>query len=310
MSGSIIGRMATAIEKAAFAIIFVSRGYIDSPNCHLEAEYCAAQCSKNKIMIIYVMMESDYTTVSTPESVVGWLGIMIGTSMWYPLYEETQIPELCDTLSAIFGDECKVSDSILNPRASISASISANSSARSSFSGIEQLFTSHHQQQQQQQVVPTPAVGSSMNAIMTLRDNNAALKECYEILTTTSASSDHVQMMKRLEEFGIEEPSYLQYIEENELTQLTSLLKHAPRNKFYRIFLSTHLHNSTTNHPGSTSCSRRGSGIAFTQSENIPATRVSDILPTIQVRPSPVDSQKYTNLLCSPVNGLSVSVVN
>jgi hypothetical protein len=40
---------------------------------------------KQKLNIIYVMLDKNYTTVSTPNCVDGWLGIMLGDALWYHL---------------------------------------------------------------------------------------------------------------------------------------------------------------------------------------------------------------------------------
>lgn len=83
--------MAEAIECAHTAIVCVSREYKVSANCRLEANYINQRASKGLLEVIYVMMEEDYTTVSEPEAVDGYLGLMIGGSLWYPLWDEQQI---------------------------------------------------------------------------------------------------------------------------------------------------------------------------------------------------------------------------
>eukprot|EP00282_Hemiselmis_andersenii_P038371 CAMPEP_0169432840 /NCGR_PEP_ID=MMETSP1042-20121227/3697_1 /TAXON_ID=464988 /ORGANISM="Hemiselmis andersenii, Strain CCMP1180" /LENGTH=574 /DNA_ID=CAMNT_0009543349 /DNA_START=18 /DNA_END=1739 /DNA_ORIENTATION=+ len=82
MSGSSMDIMAEAIESAEFVVMFVSRAYRDSYNCKLEGKYAQIRERAGLATIIYVMMEQDYTPQSE-NSVDGWLGMMIGDSIWY-----------------------------------------------------------------------------------------------------------------------------------------------------------------------------------------------------------------------------------
>ena len=91
MSGSIDKKMAEAVEKSAFVIICVSKAYPISPNCEQEAIFARQREKDKKLKIVYVMMQSDFTTVSRPEHVEGWLGFYVADNLWYPLWDKFQV---------------------------------------------------------------------------------------------------------------------------------------------------------------------------------------------------------------------------
>ena len=92
MSGSIGKKMAEAVEKSAFVIVCVSKVYPTRPNCEQEAIYAHERENEKKLKIIYVMMQSDYTTDSNqPEYVEGWLRSNMGDRLWYPLWDKAQV---------------------------------------------------------------------------------------------------------------------------------------------------------------------------------------------------------------------------
>jgi hypothetical protein len=86
IGGSTIQCMAM-VENSSWVIIFVSREYFNSENCQNEAEYCS---QKHK-PLMFVMLDENYHTGSSPETVKGWLGFMIGTKLWYPLWKLDQV---------------------------------------------------------------------------------------------------------------------------------------------------------------------------------------------------------------------------
>lgn len=90
--GSTLNMMADAIENACAVLICVSKAYKESPNCRLEGEY-AHEIKKygGELDLVYVMMDSSYTTVSRPERISGWLGLMIGSEIWYKAFNESDI---------------------------------------------------------------------------------------------------------------------------------------------------------------------------------------------------------------------------
>ena len=100
--------MAEAVEKSAYVIICVSKPYLNRPNCEQEAKFARALEKDKKLTIIYVMMQSDFTTVSQPESVEGWLRLYLGDKLWYPLWDKGQVESTGDAIAGIIGDHAKV----------------------------------------------------------------------------------------------------------------------------------------------------------------------------------------------------------
>eukprot|EP01052_Picozoa_sp_SAG31_P034081 SAG31_NODE_3930_length_3742_cov_2.584408_2_plen_1021_part_01 len=102
MSGSTVDSMALAVEGASVMLICVSRSYKMSSNCRLEANYGL----QREIAMVPLMMEEGYV----PD---GWLGLLLGTRMWYPMYGEAVaradvFEERMVALSRDLGDRGKV----------------------------------------------------------------------------------------------------------------------------------------------------------------------------------------------------------
>ena len=88
MHGSTHDCMAKAVEFSSLVVVFVSKQYKESPNCRCECKYANQLRGRNKLDIVFVMMQKEYTTCSDPNYCDGWLGFMIGDSFWLPLYDE------------------------------------------------------------------------------------------------------------------------------------------------------------------------------------------------------------------------------
>ena len=108
MSGGTDDKMAEAVEKSAFVIICVSKAYPNRPNCEQEAKFARALEKDKKLTIIYVMMQSDFTTVSQPERVEGWLRLYLGDNLWYSLWDKSQVESTGDAIAGVIGDHAKV----------------------------------------------------------------------------------------------------------------------------------------------------------------------------------------------------------
>ena len=83
MSGSTLQAMAGAVEGAAVVMFTVCQAYFESANCRLEAEYAQQQ---GKPLIPLHMEPGKYR----PK---GWLGLILGTKLWYPCASATDVPE-------------------------------------------------------------------------------------------------------------------------------------------------------------------------------------------------------------------------
>jgi hypothetical protein len=75
MAGSTIDSMSDAIDRAAAMLYTVCQAYKESSNCRLEANYGHAA----QIEMIPLKMEAGYK----PR---GWLGMLMGTRLWYGFY--------------------------------------------------------------------------------------------------------------------------------------------------------------------------------------------------------------------------------
>jgi GTPase SAR1 family protein len=87
LAGDTDDSMARAVEKSSLIIIFVCKAYYNSPNCKKEAQYC----SQKRKPFLFVMLDENYHTGSSPETVEGWLGLLIGTQLWYSLWNLDQL---------------------------------------------------------------------------------------------------------------------------------------------------------------------------------------------------------------------------
>jgi len=78
MEGSVLEKMAEAVEESSIILIFLSSKYKDSQACRTEAEYAY----KLKKEIICIMAEDNYQ----PK---GWLGALLGNKLWYNLWKNS-----------------------------------------------------------------------------------------------------------------------------------------------------------------------------------------------------------------------------
>lgn len=105
MSGSTLDAMASAIEQAAIVIVVFTQQYKMSPSCRSEAEYCY----KMGKPFIPVRLQQKYIAD-------GWLGIILGTRLFYDLtkpveWEET-FEKLCAEINRMVGLQKKKSSSL------------------------------------------------------------------------------------------------------------------------------------------------------------------------------------------------------
>ncbi len=100
MSGSTDDCMAAAIEHSHTIIVCVSRAYKASANCRMEAKYANDMNKRGKVQLVFVMMEQDYTTRSSPEYVDGWLGLMISDQLWHGMWAGDQVAAAASAIHA------------------------------------------------------------------------------------------------------------------------------------------------------------------------------------------------------------------
>ena len=52
-------------------------------------------------------MDNEYTTVSKGKTVDGWLGFMVGTELWYPLWSLDNVQSTATELAKLIGNNAK-----------------------------------------------------------------------------------------------------------------------------------------------------------------------------------------------------------
>jgi hypothetical protein len=96
MKGSTVDTMSLAVEDAEVVLIGVSRAYKESTNCRMEAQYAM----QREVDTVPLMLVDGYQAD-------GWLGMLMGTRMWYGFYGGTvtdsglfegKVEELCREL--------------------------------------------------------------------------------------------------------------------------------------------------------------------------------------------------------------------
>ena len=122
MADDIDAKMAEAVEKSHTVLVFVSREYNASVNCQKEASYAHQRKDNGKVNIVYVMMQSDYTTVGG--CIEGRLGLWIGQKLWYPLFDANQIASTGIALAELIGEQGKL---VVTP--GVSAGVPNNNAA-------------------------------------------------------------------------------------------------------------------------------------------------------------------------------------
>jgi hypothetical protein len=104
MSGDVTDMMAEAIQLSHMMIIFVSPEYKESTNCRSEANYARSRSLSHNLKLVYVMVNEGYHTRSSPRSVDGWLGFMVGSELWYSLWHSNQVDSTAKQLESLIGD--------------------------------------------------------------------------------------------------------------------------------------------------------------------------------------------------------------
>ena len=110
LAGDIVDKMAEAIQHSYAVVIFVSKAYKESANCQAEAKYARSRVPTQGLKLFFVMLDEQYHTRSMPEVVDGWLGFLIGTEMWYPLWDiYSQLDSTAQGIAEKIGDNALLS---------------------------------------------------------------------------------------------------------------------------------------------------------------------------------------------------------
>ena len=73
-------------------------------------------------------MDNEYTTVSKTQTVDGWLGFMLGTELWYPLWSTGNVQGTAIELGKLIGDNAKSNGSTSAPASPSKTMIASASS--------------------------------------------------------------------------------------------------------------------------------------------------------------------------------------
>ena len=90
------GQLQQPAEKTG-SVIFVI-----GPRIHVKCDIIPG-----KVELAFVMMQEEYTTISSPESCDGYLGLMIGGALWYPLYSEKHVQSTAMQIAELIGDRAR-----------------------------------------------------------------------------------------------------------------------------------------------------------------------------------------------------------
>lgn len=124
-----------AIDHSHTVVVCVQRGYKESVLCREEAEYALHQRQDPTTILshdavhdhsadhhhpqsqhatskpaggylkrlLYVMLDSTYTTATTPAGVDGWLARQVGDDLWYPLWTHEQVDHTAREIAKLLG---------------------------------------------------------------------------------------------------------------------------------------------------------------------------------------------------------------
>jgi hypothetical protein len=219
MSGDIVETMGGAVDKSHSVIIFVSPEYKESANCRQEAGYARARATNSGVKLIYVMMNENYHTCSVPRQVDGWLGFMIGSELWYPLFNERSIDSTVSSLVGLIGDNAK-------------KSYNANSAHSGPMPpvppSVGHLVKSASTGSSQQNY----ASSSTVSAFPDVLPIDADYEKAFAILNQPKKSLCPNTWPAFLKELSVEEPDDLKNFEPSKLFAFGEFLKSVPSAEF------------------------------------------------------------------------------
>eukprot|EP01040_Poterioochromonas_malhamensis_P011854 gene11854-12931_t len=201
MSGDIVETMAEAIQHSYMVVICVSRQYKDSTNCRAEAKYARARQQSHDLKICYVMMDQKYTTVSAPTVVDGWLGFMVGTELWYPMWDGSQVDTAAQSIAGQARNNAKLGG------------------GGGGGGGVSNNYNTSNQKSESANSPPPKAGGIDYNV-------------AWECVKDPNKAKDAEQLKSLLDELGLSAPDELQLLEKSQLEEIASLLKAIPQKKF------------------------------------------------------------------------------
>ena len=229
--------MAAAIEHASVVIAFVSRRYKESANCAMEFKYSNKRFKQNKLKIIYVMMQQDYTTVSDPDCCDGYLGVAIGDALWYPMWNETQVASTVAAIQKVVGSNAVRSNDVSTvpslATATATKMIAAVATNSISTVLIETSSPNPKLPQKLRETVASSAdVTTEVKSIITSKEK--LYEEAWKILNDPKRilKDKQAELSSYLDELGVFEGMELLVCTEQELKTLSEMLKPAQSRVF------------------------------------------------------------------------------
>jgi hypothetical protein len=216
MQGDIEDAMAEAIQKSYAMVVFVSQQYKESVNCRAEAKYARAREANGFLKLIYVMVDENYHTRSSPRAVDGWLGFMVGSDLWYPLWQMNQVEQTAGAIADLVGENAKTGI--------------ANGGAMQSPVLINPMTTSLSDQPKNNQTAAASASSatSAVTPLTTTRDFQTG----WDCLSDPKKTKDSAALASLLDEYGVYSLKDLIDLDVEYFEALAVLLKPAPQKCF------------------------------------------------------------------------------
>jgi hypothetical protein len=212
MSGDIVETMGEAVDRSYAVIIFVSPEYKESTNCRQEAGYAQARSANSNLKIIYLMMNAHYYTRSQPRKVDGWLGFMIASDLWYPLWDEDNVNTTANALGELLGNNAR-----LTTNAGSAVQVPSFPWVTASTQSVSSVFS-------KQKII--------MATIPDCLPSNADLVTAFNILQQPKKTHCPNAWMILLNDLSIESPNDLKDVEVRKLLALAELMKPIPSSQF------------------------------------------------------------------------------
>ena len=217
MSGSVDERMADAIQASDTIVICVSSAYKKSSNCRLEASYASVLSKRGAVKLVFVMMNANYTTVSEPEYVDGWLGILVGGALWVPMWDSNHVSSAAKSIADQLGP-----GTYLNKRVKVTSS-PVKSAPPEIMQTPSKVPVS----------MPIAPLQTEVRPIQSTIDPlTAMLDEVWLILHSEGVATDSSAMKSYLEDIGLVSSNLLKYCDENVVVKISQYLKIVPQKGF------------------------------------------------------------------------------
>jgi hypothetical protein len=219
MQGDIEDAMAEAIQKSYAMVVFVSQQYKESVNCRAEAKYARAREANGFLKLIYVMVDENYHTRSSPRAVDGWLGFMVGSDLWYPLWQMNQVEQTAKAIADLVGDHAKNNGS--SSGVDFPSPIAANTQTVSATAVVTVG-----------PITRTTAVASPTATVTGSASSSKDYEAAWKILNEPKKAIDSAAVTKLLDDYGVYSSEDFMKLDVDCFEPLAVLLKQVPQKCF------------------------------------------------------------------------------